>query len=87
MANAQSVQYRSPTTLTAHQPRFTVGRDRRGNWIVQDREGMVGGLFANETAALHFAVEESNHNPGDICRAPEGAVLDFGPNLTLVNLH
>ena len=77
----------SASKLAATQPRFTIGRDRRGTWIVQDRQGLVGGLFANEAAALHFAVEESNYNPADICRAPDGSVLDFGGNITLVNLH
>ena len=78
MANAQHIQRR-----TAHSPllpapaRFIIGRDGRGSWIVQDRQGLVGGLFRNEAAALHFAAEECTHNPADICHAPEGAVLDL----------
>jgi hypothetical protein len=87
MANAQYMPRRSLSTLAAPQPRFTIGRDRRGTWVVQDRRGLVGGLFANEAAALHFAAEESNHNPADICRAPDGSVLDFGGTLALVHLH
>ncbi|MBN8954145.1 hypothetical protein [Rhizobium sp. 60-20] len=89
MANAQHIQRR-----TAHSPissapaRFIIGRDRRGSWIVQDRQGLVGGLFSNEAAALHFAAEECNHNPADICHAPEGAVLDLdGFAFSSSNLH
>jgi len=68
--------------------RFTIGRDRLGAWIVQDRQGLVGGLFASEAAALHFAAEECNHDPADICHAPEGSVLDFGGFVTSIsNLH
>ncbi|NLS03353.1 hypothetical protein HGP14_08220 [Rhizobium sp. P32RR-XVIII] len=59
--------------------RFTIGRNRRGQWIVADRDGLVGGLFINESAALHFAAAECNHNPADICRAdglvPDSALL------------
>lgn len=84
MANAQPMQRRSP--LAAAPARFTIGRDRRGTWIVHDRDGLVGGLFANEAAAFHFAAEECNHNPADICRAPEGSVLDFG-GMTAAKLH
>lgn len=89
MANAQHIQRRTAHIAASPAPaRFTVGRDRRGTWIVQDRQGLVGGLFANEAAALHFAAEECNHNPADICRAPEGSVLDLnGLVIPFPNLH
>jgi hypothetical protein len=57
--------------------RFTIGRNGRGQWIVADRDGLVGGLFINEAAALHFAAEECNHNPADICRAEEGMPVEL----------
>lgn len=66
--------------------RFLVGCDGHGSWIVQDREGRIGGLFASETAALHFAREECGHRADDVCRAPEGAVLDFDGG-TAAHLH
>ncbi|NLR95839.1 hypothetical protein HGP17_03205 [Rhizobium sp. P38BS-XIX] len=78
MANAQHFQRHSAhNSLSPAPARFIIGRDRRGSWIVQDRQGLVGGLFRNEAAALHFAAEECNHNPADVCLAPEGAILDF----------
>ncbi|MDK4713841.1 hypothetical protein [Rhizobium sp. CNPSo 4039] len=89
MANAQHLPRRSAHSPLASAPaRFIIGRDRRGSWIVQDRQGLVGGLFRNEAAALHFAAEECNHNPADICLAPEGTTLDldgFAPASS--NLH
>ncbi|WP_349958029.1 hypothetical protein [Rhizobium sp. ZPR3] len=89
MANAQHLQRRlAHSQLSPAPARFIIGRDRRGSWIVQDRQGLVGGLFRNEAAALHFAAEECNHNPADICLAPEGAILDldgFAPASS--NLH
>ena len=78
MANTLHIQRRAAhNRLPAAPARFVVGRDGRGSWIVQDREGLVGGLFRSEAAALHFAAEECNHNPADICHAPEGTVLDL----------
>lgn len=59
--------------------RFVVGRDRHGWWVVSDRKGLVGGLFTNEDAAIHFAVEASDRHPEDVCRAPEGSAIDLGP--------
>lgn len=57
--------------------RFVVGRDRHGWWVVSDRKGLVGGLFTDETAAIHFAVEASDRHPEEVCRAPEGAAIDL----------
>lgn len=48
------------------QPRFTVGRDNEGRWIVRDRLDRVGGLFASEHAARHFAFEEADHDTTQI---------------------
>ncbi|MGY5811877.1 hypothetical protein ACXHXG_29765 [Rhizobium sp. LEGMi198b] len=89
MADTQHIQRRTAHIAASPAPaRFTVGRDRRGTWIVQDRQGLVGGLFTNEAAALHFAAEECNHNPADICLAPEGSVLDLDGFATpFPNLH
>ncbi|MBB6220494.1 hypothetical protein GGI64_000860 [Rhizobium leguminosarum] len=78
MANAQ--QRRSlPASLSSPSTRFTVGRDRSGRWIVHDRDGLVGGLFINEEAALHFAAGECNCTSADICRAAGGMILEFTP--------
>ncbi|AGB70920.1 MULTISPECIES: hypothetical protein [Rhizobium] len=89
MANARHLQRRSAHSAISPAPaRFIIGRDRRGSWIVQDRQGLVGGLFRNEAAALHFAAEECNHNPADICLAPKGAILDLdGFTPAPSNLH
>jgi hypothetical protein len=66
-----------PQWNTSPIARFTVGRDHRGWWVVHDRLGRIGGLFASEEAALHFAEQESNRHPEIICRAPDGAQVDL----------
>jgi hypothetical protein len=57
--------------------RFTIGRDHHGWWVVQDRLGRVGGLFASEDAALHFAAQEADHDPDKICHAPADAEVEL----------
>lgn len=81
--SVEPLQRRSPAIQPPAGPaRFLVGRDSHGSWIVQDRQGQIGGLFATENAALHFAREECHDNPADVCRAPEGVVLDFATAAT-----
>jgi len=88
MPNPHQSQPSSARTTAAVLPRFVVGRDEHGGWIVQDRQGLVGGLFANEAAALHFAAEECNHNPADVCRAADDVVLEFDcVAATTANMH
>ena len=55
--------------------RFVVGRDTRGSWVVCDRLGLVGGLFADRVTAVHFAEFESDHRPGAVCCAPDDAIV------------
>lgn len=43
----------------AGEPRFVIGRGRRGGWVVHDRLGLIGGIFVSEAAARHRAFEES----------------------------
>ncbi len=38
---------------------FVLGRDHDGHWIVQEANGLYGGLFASETAAIRYAKFES----------------------------
>jgi hypothetical protein len=55
--------------------RFTVGRDQTGCWIVQDRDGLVGGIFRDRASAVHFALFESDHQPGAVCCVPDGVMV------------
>ncbi|WP_235777236.1 hypothetical protein [Rhizobium mesoamericanum] len=57
--------------------RFMIGRDRMGRWIVKDAAGRLGGIFVNESAALHFAREAANYDASQVCKAPEGQTLEL----------
>ena len=57
--------------------RFTIGRDSAGRWTVTDRQDHVGGTFISEAAAISFARQEANHDVTQICRSPDGMVIEF----------
>jgi hypothetical protein len=61
--------------------RFLVGRDAQGCWVVRDRKGLVGGLFADREAAVHFAMVESDRVPGAVSCAPDDAIISLDAGL------
>jgi len=62
-----------PSSLQA--PWFRVGRDSRGNWVVQDPRGVRGGLFVDRDQALRFVRAENGNRPGGFVMA--GGVLEL----------
>lgn len=48
----QARSYRSSNSMCR------IGKDGRGNWVVQGPQGKYGGLFVNRAAALKFAMFE-----------------------------
>jgi hypothetical protein len=61
-------------------PLFMVGRDRRGNWVVQDQKGMRGGLFVNREAALRYVRSENGFIPQAVVMVSGGVELDMKRN-------
>jgi hypothetical protein len=43
--------------------RFLVGRDIEGHWLAVETHGRGGGIFADQGAALRYAVFETGHRP------------------------
>ncbi len=44
-------------------PVFMVGQDHSGNWVVQDQDGIRGGLFISRDAAFRFVRSENGYRP------------------------
>jgi hypothetical protein len=42
---------------------FMVGQDRQGNWVVQEQNGVRGGLFVDRDAALRYVRSENAGRP------------------------
>ena len=49
---------------------FLMGQNSQGNWVVQDRRGMCGGIFVDRTEALRFAMFENGHRPQGVVMVP-----------------
>jgi hypothetical protein len=49
---------------------FFVGKNSRGNWVVQDQDGLCGGLFIAQSAALKFALSENGNHPEAVRMVP-----------------
>jgi hypothetical protein len=56
---------------------FLIGKNRHGDWVVQDTSGMRGGLFVDRTQALKFAMWECGNRPQAVIMVPEGLELDM----------
>ena len=65
-------------------PLFMIGKNARGHWVVQDQQGICGGLFVNRTEALRFAMFENGNRPQAVIMVPGIFELDMSrtPSLT-----
>jgi hypothetical protein len=54
-----------------------IGRDSRGNWVVQEQNGLFGGLFVNRRQAVRYALFENGHHPETIVELKRAIELDM----------
>ena len=54
-----------------------IGKNKRGNWVVQDQRGLCGGLFTDRAAALKFAMFEKSSRPRAVIMVPGIFELDM----------
>lgn len=57
-----------------------VGRDRRGNWVACEQNGIFGGLFLNRAEAFKYALRENGHHLETIVELPHEIELDISAN-------
>jgi hypothetical protein len=67
----------SPSSL------FMVGKDSRGNWVVQDQKGLCGGLFVNRAQAVKFAMFENGNRPQAVIMVPGVLELELNGKLNV----
>jgi hypothetical protein len=58
-----------------------IGKNRRGNWLAQEQNGLYGGLFVNRAQAVKYALFENGHHPETIVELPGEIELDMGSKL------
>ena len=61
---------------------FFIGRNSRGNWVVQDQAGARGGLFVDRGEALRFAMFENGNHPQAVVMVPGIFDLDLARRST-----
>jgi len=71
-------QAEPPSNKSPSSELFLIGRNSRGNWVVQDQSGRRGGLFIDRTEALRFALFENGHQPQAVVMVPGVLELDLG---------
>ncbi|WP_027526875.1 hypothetical protein [Bradyrhizobium sp. Ec3.3] len=54
-----------------------VGRNRRGQWVAQEQNGLYGGLFVSRAQALKYALFENGQRLDTIVELPREIELDM----------
>ena len=55
-----------------------IGRNRRGQWVAQEQNGLYGGLFVSRAQAVKYALFENGHHPETIVELAREVELDMG---------
>jgi hypothetical protein len=75
------IQQRSIKPASAIGSCLYIGQDRFGRWVVRDAQCLCGGLFANQTEAIRFAMYECKRRPQSVIMVPNGLELGGEPPL------
>jgi hypothetical protein len=59
-----------PSPSCSNSSLFLIGKNNRGNWVVQDQKGLRGGLFVDRAEALKFAMFENGNRPQAVIMVP-----------------
>ena len=54
-----------------------IGRNRRGQWVAQEQNGLYGGLFVSRAQAIKYALFENGHHLETIVELPREIELDM----------
>jgi hypothetical protein len=66
-----------PSASRSNSSLFLIGKNGRGNWVVQDQRGLCGGLFIDRVEALKFAMFENGNRPQAVIMVPGVLELDM----------
>ena len=66
-----------PSCSCAALPLVFIGRNRKGDWVAREQNGLFGGLFVNRAQAFKFALFENGHHPETIVELPREVELDI----------
>jgi hypothetical protein len=67
-----------PPSCSAASAIVFIGRNRRGQWVAQEQNGLYGGLFVNRAQAVKYALFEIGRHPETIIELARDIELDMG---------
>lgn len=73
-----------PPSCRPAAPTVFVGKNRRGNWIACEQNGIFGGLFVNRAQALKYALRENGYHPETIVELSHEVELDVSANSGII---
>ena len=72
-----------PSCNSTELPLVFIGRNRKGDWVAQQQNGLYGGLFVTRAQAIKYALFENGHHPEAIVELSRELELDMGGTLPL----
>ena len=77
-----NVKLVEPPSCSSASTIIFIGKNRRGNWVAQEQNGLYGGLFVNRAQAFKYALFENGHHPETIVELSREIELDMGGKLS-----
>ena len=59
-----------PPSRSRSAPLYLVGKNSRGQWVVQEQGGLCGGLFVSRAEAVKYAMYETGRRPQAVIMVP-----------------
>jgi hypothetical protein len=75
------VKLEEPPSCSSASTVVFIGKNRRGNWVAQEQNGLYGGLFVNRAQAVKYALFENGHHPETIVELAREIELDMDRKL------
>jgi hypothetical protein len=63
-----------------------IGRNRRGQWVAQEQNGLYGGLFVNRAQAVKYALFENGQHPEMLVELSREIELDMRSSTASVSM-
>ena len=66
-----------PSCNSTALPLVFIGRNRKGDWVAQEQNGLYGGLFVTRAQAIKYALFENGRHPESIVEVSRELELDM----------
>jgi hypothetical protein len=73
-----NVKLVEPPSCSATSAIVFIGRNQRGQWVVQQQNGLYGGLFVSRAQAVKYALFENGRHPETLVELAREIELDMG---------